>query len=184
MALPGKKQFPLFTAIFRMRPFSFARESGASMVEFAFTIPLFFFLLAGAVDFTRVAYSVLTLRYAVTSAARWSITGQTSSTQPQTTSRLSDDNENSTCDSGCVRAASVEDRIKNTITRFGLDSNSLTISICPSGQTCTAQNNAGYANQFVAMRADYPVSLFFQTLLNRSTPITVSSSVFVKNEPF
>lgn len=184
MALPENKLSSHLTAILEMRRFFFAKESGASMVEFAFTIPLFFFLLAGAVDFTRVAYSVLTLRYAVTSAARWSITGQTDASLFTTSARLSDDNENSTCDSGCARAVSVEDRIKNTITRFGLDPNSLAISICPSGQTCTAQNNAGYANQFVVMRADYPVSLFFQTLLNRSTPITVSSSVFVKNEPF
>lgn len=166
----------------RKRSLRFAADNrGASIVEFAFTLPIFFLVLAGAVDISRALYSALTVRYAVTSAARWGITGQSASGESSLTSRTDD---SQTCDSSCQRAYAIESRIATTVSGLGLDPQKLTVRICPESSDCTKRNNAGTANQFVLMQASYPVDLFFSGMLQRQSPFKVSSIVFVKNEPF
>ncbi|HLK31863.1 MAG TPA: TadE/TadG family type IV pilus assembly protein [Terriglobales bacterium] len=50
-------------------------KRGQSLVEFAMVLPLFFFLLFGAIDLGRLFYVQMTLQNAVRQAGRYAVTG-------------------------------------------------------------------------------------------------------------
>jgi len=53
-----------------------ARDSGATLVEFAISLSLFLLLILGSMDFAYLFYTKLTLQNAVRQAGRYAITGQ------------------------------------------------------------------------------------------------------------
>jgi Flp pilus assembly protein TadG len=60
------------------------RTRGQSLVEFAITLPIFFMLVFGVIDGGRLAFTVVTLDYAVQEGARYAAlpsTGSTSAVQ-------------------------------------------------------------------------------------------------------
>src|SRR5580698_3843174 len=62
------------------KAFNFAKalrsRNGQSMVEFALVAPLFFLLVFGITDFSRLFFTQETLQYAVREAGRYAVTGQ------------------------------------------------------------------------------------------------------------
>jgi len=53
-----------------------AKDSGATLVEFAISLSLFLLLILGTMDFAYLFYTKLTLQNAVRQAGRYAITGQ------------------------------------------------------------------------------------------------------------
>src|SRR5580704_3239666 len=68
MKRPDSKAFNFANAI--------RSRSGQSMVEFALVAPLFFLLVFGITDFSRLFFTEETLQYAVREAGRYAVTGQ------------------------------------------------------------------------------------------------------------
>lgn len=141
------------------------REGGASLVEFAFVLPLLLLLVFGMFEFGRVFYIQLTLQSAVREASRLTITGETLA-----------DGQGGTLS----RTESIIQRVNDSAPGLGLQPGNITIS-GPGGA-----GDAGGPGDLVTIRIDYDIDLLtplvaavFPNGQHHFTIIMIS-----RNEPF
>jgi Flp pilus assembly protein TadG len=136
--------------------------SGQSLVEFAMVAPLFFLLVFGFTDFSRLFFTQETLQYAVREAGRYAVTGQHMTQNGTTLSRVAS--------------------IQQVIQQNAMGINVSNISISSGGVT----NSAGGPRQTVLVQVTDSLQLITPMIgryfPNQTYTFTVSTSFM--NEPF
>jgi len=136
--------------------------SGQSLVEFAMVAPLFFLLVFGITDFSRLFFTQETLQYAVREAGRYAVTGQHATQGSNTLSRVAS--------------------IQQIIQQNAMGINVTDISIVSGGVT----NYAGGPRQTVVVSVTDNLRLITPMIgrffPNQTYTFTVSTSFM--NEPF
>lgn len=136
-------------------------ERGQSAVEFVLAIPIVLLLLSGIVEFGRHYHTRLTLRHAVSEAARFAVTGQA----------LAD-----STGADLTRAESIVRTIQQAATGLNVDVSQLVITP-PDG---------GGPGEVVTIRATYRFEFVLWPIkrLVNGGHIDFSASTTVMNEPF
>ncbi len=149
-----------------------AKDSGATLVEFAMALSLFLLLILGTLDFAYLFYTKLTLQNAVRQAGRYAITGQCVT------------NPNGTCKVN--RYNSIIQTLQTTSIGLLNASNLGDINIVCTNNGGGCPNNAGGPGDIVTITVTYtynfltaPISKFFAGGKYRYTV----SAAFT-NEPF
>lgn len=136
-------------------------ERGQSAVEFVLAIPIVLFVLAGIVEFGRHYHARLTLKHAVSEAARFAVTGQV----------LSD-----STGAAMTRAESIAETIRDRAA--GLD-------VLVSDLTITPADGGG-PGEVVTIAATYRFQFVLPPIkqLFPQGYVDFSSATSVLNEPF
>lgn len=137
-----------------------SNRRGQSLVEFVILIPIALFLVLASIDVGHHFYTRLTVRHAVTEAARYAATGQTL-TDPQSGNAMS-------------RAESIKQVLQQRAMALNIDVNSITLN--PA--------DGGGPDEIVTIRLDYLYN-FGPALSPVFFPRTMALDVttVVKNEP-
>lgn len=72
---PKIKREPVRTQSQPSHPFGAGSNRGQAMLEYAIVVPIFFFLVCGVMDFSRMFFAQMTLQDAVLEAGRFASTG-------------------------------------------------------------------------------------------------------------
>jgi len=137
-----------------------SNRRGQSLVEFVFLIPIAVFLVLASVDVGHHFFTRLTVRHAVTEAARYAVTGQVL-IDPGTGNPY-------------TRAESIKLILQQKATALNIDVNAITLN--PA--------NGGGPDELVSIRLDYTYS-FGPALSPHFFPASLALDVttVVKNEP-
>lgn len=149
-----------------------ARDSGATLVEFAISLSLFLLLILGTMDFAYLFYTKLTLQNAVRQAGRYAITGQC----------VTDSSGNCKLN----RYKSIVQTLQTASNGLLNSSNSNDISITCTSNGGGCPNQAGGPGDIITITVTYtytfvtaPIGKFFS-----GGKYTFTVSVAFNNEPF
>ncbi len=140
-----------------------SNQSGATMVEFAATLPFFLLLMVGFGELCALGNKRLMLEHAVTETARWAIIGK-------------DDFGTATDD----RVAAIKQKAVEQGQLFGVAIRADKVTICPLSGTCTpATSDAGEVSEFIRITITTPLTYAFLKL-----DLNLKTEAVVRNEPF
>lgn len=141
-------------------------ERGATVVEMAIGLPIFFTLLIGSVDMARVAYEAVTIQFAVANIARTAILGGTAG--QTATQRITD----------------IKNRLKNS--GLLLDVADTDIHICVAGAASCPPTSGSWPTDDPGQPEDWIVIGIVKNLKvflgNYNIPVVAQA--LVRNEPF
>lgn len=133
-------------------------QTGSALLEFIIVLPMLMLLLVGIFEFSRMFYTRLTVRHAVSEATRFAVTGNVL---------------NDTLGNPMTRALSISETIQHSAENLAVDVANVTISPSDGGgpeEVVTVSVTFEYDYAMQAMKDVFPVAF------------TVSTSM--RNEPF
>ncbi len=139
-------------------------ERGSTLVEFAVTLWAFAILVFSLIILVWIAWTSMTLNFAVAKAARWGAIGGTM-VDPQTMLPLN-------------RLDSFILRFETEARRFGVDPSDVDLTICPVANPNCTTNTVGNPGSMVVVTARKPAVPLIGALIQ----ITPSCSVMMLNE--
>ena len=157
-------------------------QSGYGMVEVALSFPIFFMLIMGIIQFANISYTKLNMRYALTQAARYMVTGQGYSTANANQRR--DQIISEFCNSMVATGFKCESDPVARRSHFTFTC--VNPTVCTSGPVSCAAGctySVGGPNQTVTVTANFTKPIL-PGLFKKSGTITLSAQTTWKNEPF